>query len=123
MRDYSSKDVDAYIAQAPSEARLIMSELRNVIESALPDTAEETISWGVPFYKYHGPVAGFSFFKKHVSFGFNALLDSSMRAELESRGYATGTKTLQIKFDQKIPDRIVIRLIKSQVKTNELKKK
>lgn len=29
--------------------------------------AEEGISWGVPFYKYHGALAEFAAFKNHLA--------------------------------------------------------
>ncbi len=33
---------------------------------------EERIRWGVPFYKYHGKLAGFVAHKKYVCFDFGA---------------------------------------------------
>jgi uncharacterized protein len=45
-----------------------MQEMRAVIKSAVPK-AEESIKRGIPFYMYHGMLAGFSVFKSHVSFG------------------------------------------------------
>ena len=65
------KDVDSYIANSASEARPILEELRKVIKSTVPDV-EEGISWGVPFYRYHGALAGFAAYKNHVSFGVGA---------------------------------------------------
>jgi hypothetical protein len=44
----------------------------------------------VPFYKYHGVLAGFAAFKNHVSFGFAAVLQSEDRKMLERKGYITG---------------------------------
>jgi HSP20 family molecular chaperone IbpA len=50
--------------------------------------AEEGISWGEPFYKYHGELAGFAAYKNHVSFGFGAaVLQSKDRKTLEKKGY------------------------------------
>ena len=113
MKNYLAKNVDDYIATAPKEAQLKLRELRATIKSAAPK-AEEGISWGVPFYKYHGVLAGFSVFKDHVSFGFADLLQSKDRKILEEKGYVTGKKTIQIKFDQKVPTTTIKQILKGR---------
>ncbi len=93
-----------------------------IIKSTIPDV-EEGISWGVPFYKYHGVLAGFAAFKNHVSFGFAAVLQSKDRKMLEEKGYKTGKKTIQIRFDQKVPTTAIKQILKTRAKMNEAKKK
>ncbi|VVB75765.1 Uncharacterised protein [Candidatus Tiddalikarchaeum anstoanum] len=121
MKNYLAKNVDEYIANAQKEAQPKLKELRAAIKSAVPK-AEEGISWGVPFYKYHGVLAGFASFKNHVSFGFAALLQSENRKTLEKKGYITGKKIIQIKFDQKVPTTIK-QILKTKAKMNEIPKK
>ena len=120
MKNYSAKDVDGYIASMSKEAQLHLKELRKVIEVAVPK-AEESISWGIPFYKYCGMLAGFATFKEHVSFGFAATLQVSDRELLEKKGYKTGSKTVQIRFEQKIPVTIIKQMLKVRAKMNEAK--
>ena len=120
MKNYLAKNVDDYIATAPKEAQLKLRELRATIKSAAPK-AEEWISWGVPFYKYHGVLAGFSAFKNHVSFGFADVLQSKDREILEGKGYRTGKKTVQIKFDQKVPAIAIKQILKAKAKMNVAK--
>ena len=120
MRNYEAKNVDDYITTAPKEAQLKLRELRATIKSAAPK-AEEGISWGVPFYKYHGVLAGFSAFKNHVSFGFAGVLQSKDREILEGKGYRTGKKTIQIKFDQKVPATAIKQILKAKAKMNVAK--
>jgi uncharacterized protein YdhG (YjbR/CyaY superfamily) len=91
MKNYPAKNVDEYIGNAPKEARSKLRETRAAIKSAARK-AEEGISWGVPFYKYHGVLAGFAAFKNHVSFGLAAELQSKDREKLEKKGYITGKK-------------------------------
>ena len=62
MKNYSAKDVDGYIASMSKEAQLHLKELRKVIKAAVPK-AEESISWGIPFYKYCGTWPKSFFFK------------------------------------------------------------
>jgi len=122
MRNYSAEDVDSYIASSGSEAHLTLEELRKLIKSTIPGV-EEGISWGVPFYKYHGVLAGFAAFKNHVSFGFAAVLQIEDRKILEEKGYKTGKKTIQIRFDQKVPTTMIQQILKTKARMNEAKKK
>ena len=121
MRNYQAKNVDEYIAGAPKEAQPKLREVRAIIKSAVPK-AEEGISWGVPFYKYHGVLAGFASFKNHVSFGLADMLGSEDRKMLEKEGYITGKKTIQIKFDQKVPTAAINQILKAKEKMNEAKR-
>jgi uncharacterized protein YdhG (YjbR/CyaY superfamily) len=121
MKNYSAKNVDAYIASADSEARPKLKEIRKLIKSTIPK-AEEGISWGMPFYKYHGVLAGFASFKNHISFGLVTVLQVKERNMLENRGYKTGKKTIQIRFDQKLPTTVIKQILKAKAKMNEAKR-
>ena len=120
MRNYKAKDVDEYIANSEPESRSTLKEIRKVIKSTIPK-AEEGISWGVPFYKYHGLLGGFAVFKNHVSFGLAFALQNDVRKMLEKKGYATGSKTVQIRFDQKVPTVEIKQILKAKTKMNEAK--
>ncbi len=121
MKNYLAKNVDEYIKSAQKEAQPKLRELRMVIKSAAPK-AEEGISWGVPFYKYHGLLAGFVALKNHVDFGLAFALQSKDREMLEKKGYMTGKKTIQIKFDQKVPTTVIREILKAKAKMNEAKR-
>lgn len=121
MEKSKPKDVDSYIANSNREAHPILKELREIIKSTVP-RAEEGMSWGVPFYKYHGDLAGFAAYKNHVSFGFGAdVLRSQDRKVLEKRGYIIGKGTMQIKFDQKVPTTAIEQILRAKAKMNEAK--
>ena len=121
MKMSKPKDVDSYIVNSGREARPILKEIREIIKSTIPKV-EEGISWGVPFYKYHGALAGFAAYKNHVSFGLAAVLQSKDRKMLEKKGYITGKKTIQIKFDQKVPITAIKQILKAKAKMNEAKR-
>jgi len=122
MRNYSAKNVDAYIASSPKEARPKLKELRAVIRAAAPK-AEEGISWGVPFYKYQGLLAGFAALKNHIDFGLAFALENKDRKALAKKGYITGKKTIRIKFDQKVPVAVIRQMLKTRTKMNKVKDK
>lgn len=121
MKNYNAENVDEFIASAPVEAQPKLKEVRAVIKETVP-RAEESISWGVPFYKYYGVLAGFSAYQKHVSFGLVTVLTPEERELLEGKGYKTGSKTIQIQFDQKVPTVIIKRILLAKAKANEVKK-
>lgn len=108
--------VDGYIAAANENAQRIMGELREIIKTTILE-AEEGISWNVPIYKYHGILGGYSMSKNHVSFGIDVLSDEG-RKLLKDRGYKTGKKTIQIKFDQAVPETIIRKLLLEQAEFN-----
>ena len=112
------KDVDSYIAGSASDARPILEELRRILTSTLP-SVDENIRWGVPFYRYHGALGGYATYKNHVSFGCQSELRSDDRELLESQGYRTGKKTVQIAFDQPVPTSTIKRIVRAQAKLNE----
>tara|TARA_R110002020_G_scaffold251773_2_gene465560 strand:+ start:1361 stop:1735 length:375 start_codon:yes stop_codon:yes gene_type:complete len=113
------KTVDEFIDASPEESQEVMNKLKNLIE-ATQSGVEGGISWNVPIYKYYGILAGFSLSKKHVSFGIDSLT-GDMRKILEEKGYKTGKKTIQIKFDQKVPSAEIKHLIEEQAKLNTSK--
>jgi uncharacterized protein YdhG (YjbR/CyaY superfamily) len=122
MTNYEAGTVAKYISAAPEKARPHLKDIRAAIKSAVPK-AEEEISWGKPYYRYHGMLAGFDAFKNHVSFEIWAdELEKQHRDKLEERGYKTGKRTFQISYDQDVPTAVIKTLVKAQAKANEKKK-
>lgn len=122
MKNYKAESVDEYIASAEPNAQATLMALRKLIKSTVPK-ATESISWGVPFYKYHGLLGGFAAFKDHASFGLAFVLNESVRRKLNNLGYITGSKTVQIGFDQKVPENEIVKILLAKAKENETKQK
>jgi uncharacterized protein YdhG (YjbR/CyaY superfamily) len=119
MTNYAAKDVDDYISAAPEPARPHLKAIRSAIKSAVPK-AEEGLSWGKPYYRHYGMLAGYDAFKNHVSFEIWAdELTGKDRKALEDDGYKTGKRTFQVKYDQKVPTTLIKSLVKAQAKANE----
>ena len=113
--------MDAYITAAPSAARDKLRELRQCIRSILP-SAEEKIWYGVPFYHQDGEVVGFSVARHHISLGVGAkVLPSHCRRKLATMGYQTGSCTVQIRFDQKLPVAVLRKMLREKVRLNRSK--
>ena len=122
MKNYKAKDVDGFITSAPKEARATLKGIRAVIRAAVPK-AEEGISWGIPFYRYHGMLAGFTAVKDHAIFGLAFALLPEDREKLLKKGYVTGKKTVRIGFGQKVPASAIRRMLKAKAKANEAEKR
>ena len=111
--------VDEYIESAPRNVQPKLQEIRKAIIEAAPEALEK-ISYGMPFYYYKGRVAYFSFTKDHI--GLYAMPMSIEKYVDEVKKYRTGKATLSFPFDKPIPIELVKKLVKAQVKINELKK-
>jgi len=120
MKNYKPKNVDEYIANSNIVARAKLEEIRKIIKSTIPK-AEEGINWGFPFYKYHGTLAHFAEYKNHVALGFGSDLQTKDQEILGKKGYTTGQKRIQIRFDQKVPTTEIKQILNSQAKINEAK--
>jgi uncharacterized protein YdhG (YjbR/CyaY superfamily) len=123
MTNYDVKNVDEFIAAAAEEARPHLNELRAAVKSALPK-AEEKIGYGKPYYKLNQWLVGFDVYKRHVTFEiYEGQLPSEVRTALDKKGYGTGNKSVQIKFDQTVPTTAIKKLAKAQLKLSETKRK
>jgi uncharacterized protein YdhG (YjbR/CyaY superfamily) len=112
-----AKDVDAYIATAPPEARPMLEQLRALVRSAAPD-AEERISYQMPMYKHHGWLVGFAAAKNHV--GVYALSSTFLDEFAEAvQPYKAGKGTLRFPLGKPIPVALLKKLVKAKARANE----
>lgn len=114
-----AKSVEAYIAAAPKEVRSKLKELRAAIREAAP-TAEERISYRMPYYAHKGRLAYFAAFKKHIGLYVPPPVIQEHKSELE--GYGTARATVRFPLDKKLPISLIKKLIKARIKKNEAKK-
>jgi uncharacterized protein YdhG (YjbR/CyaY superfamily) len=112
------KTADDYIDNQPEEARPFLEEVRGFIKSQIPKSAEETISYQVVAYKYHGMLVGFGIHKTGCSFfTMNASLLSKMKDDLSKIKYS-GT-TLHLGRTEKLPKALLRKIIKIRISENE----
>ena len=114
------KKVDDYIEQAPKDVQNKLRRIREIIRKAAP-SAEERISYGMPYYNYKGRLAYFGAFKDHISlFAMPPIVGEHKR---ELRKYKTGKATIQFPVDQRLPISMIRKFVKAGVRKNEAKKK
>jgi uncharacterized protein YdhG (YjbR/CyaY superfamily) len=106
------KSIDEYIANAPSEHRRGLEEIRVILAGVAPD-ATEAIKWGAPVFEHDRILFSFKGSKKHLTFMPTRTALEAFREELE--GYETGTDTVMIPWDQPLPKDLIRRMAEFRV--------
>jgi uncharacterized protein YdhG (YjbR/CyaY superfamily) len=115
------KNVDEYLAGVPEPARSTLNKLRAAIRSAAPPAATETISYGMPAFRYKGVLVWFAAFSNHCSLFPTASVVEAFKDELE--GFSTSKGTIQFPTDKPLPSALVRKLVKARVAQIESKKR
>lgn len=117
MKKYTS--VAEYLMDVPDDKRIALEKLRKAIRSVVPNS-EEYISYGMPTFKYIGPLVSYAAFKEHCSlFPWNATLINKFSEELKP--FKTSKGTIQFTVDKPLPVALVKKFIKERMKENETK--
>jgi uncharacterized protein YdeI (YjbR/CyaY-like superfamily) len=61
--------IDEYIAKSAPFARPILTQIREVVHTAVPGV-EEDMKWSFPHFMYKGMLCSMASFKQHCAFGF-----------------------------------------------------
>jgi uncharacterized protein YdhG (YjbR/CyaY superfamily) len=121
VKKSAAKSVDAYLARVPEPARGTLQKIRAAVRSALPREATETISYGIPAFKYKGPIVWFAAFSNHCSLFPTAAVIEKFKNEL--KGYTTSKGTIHFPTDKPLSTALVRKLVKARVAQNEGKKR
>ena len=118
----AAADVEAYLEKVPEPARTTLNKIRAAIRAAAPKEATETISYGMPAFRYKGALVGYAAFKNHCSFfPMSASLLDEFQADLE--GHRTSKGTLQFPMDKPLPAALIKKMVKARVAQNDKKQK
>ena len=113
----SSKDVDAFLAKVPEDARAALEKLRKTIRGAAPK-ATEGIGYAIPTFYHQGPLVAFAASKNHC--GFYVMSPAIMEAHKdELKPYDTAKATIRFAADKPLPAALVRRLVKARIAENE----
>ncbi|MSV30747.1 MAG: hypothetical protein EXQ52_18675 [Bryobacterales bacterium] len=114
-------NVDEYLARVPEPARGTLNKVRAAIRSAAPPETTETISYGMPMFKYKGMLVGVAAFEKHCSLFPGPGVIETFKKELE--GFPTSKGTIRFPIDKPMPASLVKKPVKARVAENEAKKR
>jgi uncharacterized protein YdhG (YjbR/CyaY superfamily) len=112
--------VDEYLARVPEPSRTTLKKVRVAIRSAVPPGAIETISYGIPAFKYHGTLVWFAAFSEHCSFFPTAAVIQMFKNEL--KGFEISKGTIRFPVDKPLPAALVKKMVKARVAQVESKK-
>ncbi len=106
--------IDATLAALPPDQQAALQSLRETISGAAPE-AEETITYGMPAFRYHGrALVSYAAFKTHCSFfPMSASMIESLRDELA--GFVTSKGTLRFSPEHPIPGELVERMVRERM--------
>jgi uncharacterized protein YdhG (YjbR/CyaY superfamily) len=118
----AANDVDKYLARVPEPARNTLNKIRATIRSAVPAEATEAISYGIPAFKYKGPLVAYAAFKNHCSFfPLGSAVLEEFKDELEP--YRMSKGTLHFPVDRPLPATLVKKMVKARIAMNERNEK
>ena len=114
------KTVNEYLAGVPEPARTTLNKVRAVIRSVAPTGATESISYGIPTFKYKGMLASFAAFSDHCSLFPGAGPTIEFKNELKN--FQTSKGTIRFAPNKPLAAALLKRLVKARVAENERKK-
>jgi uncharacterized protein YdhG (YjbR/CyaY superfamily) len=114
--------VDDYFAGVPEPARSTLENMRAAIRSAVPAGATEAISYGIPAFKYNGPLVYFAAFTNHCSF-FPASLAVIKTFQKELQKFELSKGTIRFPVDKPLPASLVKKIVKARLAEKESKKR
>lgn len=113
--DSSHSPIDEYIAGFPPELQEILQKIRSAIREAAPE-AQESITYAIPTFKWHGRLIYFAAFKNHISV-YPAPRDHPQWRE-ELSAYKGGKGTVQFPLNKPIPYDLIRRMTEFRVQEN-----
>ena len=115
------KNCDDYLAGVPEPARSTLNKVRATIRSVVPPETTEAISYGMPTFKYKGPLLCFGAFSRHCSlFPMSAAVIVAFKNELKD--FKTSKGTIQFPVDKPLSAALIKKLVKARIVENERKK-
>jgi len=117
MATAGEQAVDAYIVAAPKAVQPMLRELRKAIRTAAP-TAEEKMSYGMPYYAYHGRLIYFAAHRNHVGMYPIIGREKALYAK-ELKPYLAAKATLQFPIGKPMPIALVKKIVKERAKGNQ----
>lgn len=111
-------EIDKYISGFPTEIKIKLEEIRNIIKKAAPG-ATEIISYKMPAYKLKGVLVYFAGYQNHIGFYPTG---SGIRAfQHEFGDYKWSKGAVQFPLDKPLPEKLITRMVKFRVKEDKSK--
>ena len=103
------KNVDEYIELQITEAREHIVELRNIIQSCVPEVMEQ-IAWSMPIYKRAKFSISFAACNKHISLYIDANILEIYKSQLSD--FTMKKNALYLPYEKRLPVKVLENIIK-----------
>ena len=113
--------VDAYLAEVQEPARTTLGKVREAIRSVVPAEATESISYGIPTFRYNGALVAFGAFKNHCSF-FPMSLAVMATFQKDPKNFDTAKGTIHFPLNKPLPVTLVKKLVTARLAEKERKR-
>jgi len=107
--------VNEYIQDAPAEVQHKLKLLRKTIKALVP-TAEERISYGMPFYDYKGRLVYFANQSNFIGLYIPPPIIQDHEKELKK--YITTKSAIHFPLNEDLPILLIESLVKARIKWN-----
>ena len=106
--------IDVILAGLPADQRTALQSLRKTIAANAPD-AVDTISYGVPAFRYHGrPLVAYAAAKGHCSlFPMSGAVMEAYRVELAV--FDTSKGTIRFRPDRPLPNALIAAIVRARM--------
>jgi uncharacterized protein YdhG (YjbR/CyaY superfamily) len=111
----TSKTIENYYETQPDSTKLLLEEVRKTIRNVVPD-AQESISYGIPTFKYYGNLVHFGGYKNHIGFYPGAGAIEIFKYEIED--YTVSKGTIQFQLNEPIPYDLIAKITQYRVQKN-----
>ena len=115
MNATNVEDVEDYIAGFSPATQKLLKRVRATIKKVAPQ-AEETISYMMPAYKYHGVLVYFAGYAHHIGFYPGASGVAHFKKEIAGYKYAKGS--IQFPLDEPLPLKLITKIVTFRMKEN-----
>lgn len=112
------KTIQEYHDVQPAEAQERLQVIRDIIHKAVPDV-EETISYQIPCFRYHGYLIYYSAYAKHISLSHPYSQAFLKAFENDLKAYKVSKSAIQIPNNKPLPVDLIKRIIDFRKKENK----
>ncbi len=117
MKTATATTIDEYISTFPASTAKLLMQVRVTVRKAAP-TAEETISYGMPAFRYKDKVIiYFAGYKNHIGVYTTPSGHAAFQKELSV--YKQGKGSVQFPLDQPMPLDLITRIVKFRVQQQD----
>ena len=107
---------DEYLSTFPENVKERLEKIRSVIKEVVPE-AEETISYNMPAFRFHGILVYFAGYKGHIGL-YPGDSKTIIIFKDQLKGYETSKGTIRLPLDKALPLSLIKTIVQFRVQTN-----